>query len=78
MASFFENRKLVNYPIILVVNNADCISHTIVFFPLETLVTCHYWRQAINMYDDILFIITKTRLFKYIENFTTKKMKIFR
>ena len=22
--------------------------------------------------------ITKTRLFKYIENFTTKKMKIFR
>ena len=72
MASFFENLKLVAYPIILVVNNADCISLTIVF-PLETLETCHYWRQTINMYDDILFIITKTRLFKYIENFTTKK-----
>ena len=27
---------------------------------------------------DILVIIRKTRLFKYIENFTTKKMKIFR
>ena len=24
------------------------------------------------------FIITKTRLFKYIENFTSKKLKIFR
>ena len=42
---------------------------------ISKLCSCHFgyfWTSA------ILFTITKTRLFKYTENFTTKKMKIFR
>ena len=34
--------------------------------------------QCIDMCMKYWFVITKTRLFKYIENFTSKKLKIFR
>ena len=33
---------------------------------------------VVSMYNLISVLITKTRLFKYIENFTTEKRKIFR
>ena len=42
-----------------------------------------FWKKPVQK-GTILFVkfvkitIMKTRLFKYIENFTTKKMKIFR
>ena len=38
---------------------------------------CKYYRRLVASLLGVLFF-TKTRLFKYIENFTIKKMKTFR
>ena len=38
----------------------------------------YIWAGRKRTFSQVLPTITKTRLFKYTENFTTKKMKIFR
>ena len=49
-----------------------------VYFENEIIANIDSSRKYIMCWKGKQDIITKTRLFEYIENFTTKKKKIFR
>ena len=58
--------------------NWNALKRIIKAFQIKYLVSTTSEEEEMHGIPGRVKPITKTRLFKYIENFTTKKMKIFR